>query len=723
MPLSALYPPCGRWRSLRCRLLFFVFLLLSVGSEVVVLNKYGEIADILGRYYAMDCDERWERIKIAVDGLVNGVGEKVDAEKGVVDDEKDTTDEFLKLIIVDSEEGRIKDDDTPFFFNYRSDRMCEIVSILGDVEHPSEFEGFKLPQHLAGHAGNYNAALHPRGGGEEEEGVLWDVAPTVLDVMGLEKPKETTGRSWHRGYLKATFHGGRRESHPGTYRRTLLHKNHKLNKNSRVVSHNYLNALKGWNGDSVRVADPSFNLCDLVQKVATYQQIEDPADDLLMSLILSSSPLTSLELSACSTPVLLDDETPQLQHRATIEGTIEALKKVGPSAEPDLHRGNSTASATQMGKRKRARSRKDDLAALKCKNERNKQQSKANRKKKRQREVELQISMPPVASKVHQRYTQQMQPLQSAIDTKENSNCTQNAYVGKKSAYDCDMAYTLDDLVGESSRFNFQLIKWNGITPKPIDVSVAADLLEKAREECQFSNDDHHQRPRGPFSILRCSVSHGGGQVRPCNVAHRDTKKNRHVIQRLNRAPAFRRISNYTSSVFASWAPQMHKYYEDTLAAIHGKYPDLERPFLRSAFSATTYNMGPQTVCFPHTDLANLAYGWCAIVALGDYNPTLGGHLVLWECKLVVEFPPGSLVFIPSAIIAHSNTPIQPHEHRYSFTQYTAGGLFRWVDQEFKSQKDYQASKTKEELEKIDANLKNRWEEGMARLPCLSPQI
>ncbi|KAF9032593.1 BPG-independent [Panaeolus papilionaceus] len=275
MPLSALYPPRGRWRSLRRRLLFFVFLLLSVGSEVVVLNKYGEIADILGRYYAMDRDERWERIKIAVDGLVNGVGEKVDAEKGVVDDEKDTTDEFLKLIIVDGEEGRIKDDDTPFFFNYCSDRMCEIVSILGDVEHPSEFEGFKLPQHLVSafssslvsristsandkrslgvtvqagfEAGacrsswqslrrGYEKRLRPRGGGEEEEGVLWDVAPTVLDVMGLEKPKETTGRSWHRGYLKAMFHGGRRESRPGTYRRTLLHKNHKLNKNSRVVS-------------------------------------------------------------------------------------------------------------------------------------------------------------------------------------------------------------------------------------------------------------------------------------------------------------------------------------------------------------------------------------------------------------------------------------------------------------------------------------------------------
>ncbi|KAF9042510.1 phosphoglycerate mutase [Panaeolus papilionaceus] len=115
--------------------------------------QYGEIADVMGRYYAMDRDKRWERIKIAVDGLVNGVGEKVDAEKGVVDEvkknyEKDTTDEFLKPIIVDGAEGRIKDDDTLFFFNYRSDRMREIVSIFGDVEHPSEFEGFKLPQNL-----------------------------------------------------------------------------------------------------------------------------------------------------------------------------------------------------------------------------------------------------------------------------------------------------------------------------------------------------------------------------------------------------------------------------------------------------------------------------------------------------------------------------------------------------------------------------------------------
>jgi len=75
---------------------------------------YGEIATVIGRYYAMDRDKRWERIKIAVDGLVQGVGEKVEqGQEGIVKAieasyENDVTDEFFKPIIVNGDEGRIK---------------------------------------------------------------------------------------------------------------------------------------------------------------------------------------------------------------------------------------------------------------------------------------------------------------------------------------------------------------------------------------------------------------------------------------------------------------------------------------------------------------------------------------------------------------------------------------------------------------------------------------
>ncbi|KAG0203017.1 hypothetical protein BGX28_004571 [Mortierella sp. GBA30] len=108
--------------------------------------QYGKIATITGRYYAMDRDKRWERIKIAVDGLVSGEGEKATDPVQAIEDnyKKDVTDEFLKPIII-NEQGLIGDDDTIFCFNYRSDRMREISSVLGIAPPPMEV---KLPKNL-----------------------------------------------------------------------------------------------------------------------------------------------------------------------------------------------------------------------------------------------------------------------------------------------------------------------------------------------------------------------------------------------------------------------------------------------------------------------------------------------------------------------------------------------------------------------------------------------
>ncbi|EGX96360.1 phosphoglycerate mutase, 2,3-bisphosphoglycerate-independent [Cordyceps militaris CM01] len=99
----------------------------------------GQIATVVGRYYAMDRDKRWERLEIALKGLCLGEGEKSDDpvatlkaryEKGGSKDK----DEFLTPIIVGGDNGRIKDDDTVFFFNYRSDRVRQITQLLGDVD-------------------------------------------------------------------------------------------------------------------------------------------------------------------------------------------------------------------------------------------------------------------------------------------------------------------------------------------------------------------------------------------------------------------------------------------------------------------------------------------------------------------------------------------------------------------------------------------------------------
>lgn len=70
----------------------------------------GKIGTVVGRYYAMDRDKRWERLNIALDGLVNGKGEESDDPVKTVKEryEKGETDEFLKPIIVNGSEARIK---------------------------------------------------------------------------------------------------------------------------------------------------------------------------------------------------------------------------------------------------------------------------------------------------------------------------------------------------------------------------------------------------------------------------------------------------------------------------------------------------------------------------------------------------------------------------------------------------------------------------------------
>ena len=105
------------------------------------------------------------------------------------------------------------------------------------------------------------------------------------------------------------------------------------------------------------------------------------------------------------------------------------------------------------------------------------------------------------------------------------------------------------------------------------------------------------------------------------------------------------------------------------------------------------------------------------MTSIGDFDPTKGGHLVLWDCKLVIEFPPGSTILIPSAVITHSNVPVAPHKKHFSFTQYTAGVLFRWVDNDFQTAVSYAQSLSEEEQEDRNVANQKRWEFGLSLLP------
>ena len=109
----------------------------------------GEIATVVGRYYIMDRDKRWDRVEIGMKGVVLGDGEDSDDPVATINAryEKGETDEFLKPIIVGGKKRRIQDDDTVFFFNYRSDRVREVVQLLGDVDR-SPKPDFPYPKNI-----------------------------------------------------------------------------------------------------------------------------------------------------------------------------------------------------------------------------------------------------------------------------------------------------------------------------------------------------------------------------------------------------------------------------------------------------------------------------------------------------------------------------------------------------------------------------------------------
>ncbi|GGD44823.1 2,3-bisphosphoglycerate-independent phosphoglycerate mutase [Muriicola marianensis] len=107
-------------------------------------DKKARLASVIGRYYAMDRDKRWERIKLAYDLVVHGKGEKTGDVAATIQKSYDegVTDEFLKPISVTGEDGNplatIQENDVVIFFNFRTDRGRELTEVLSQKDHPEQ---------------------------------------------------------------------------------------------------------------------------------------------------------------------------------------------------------------------------------------------------------------------------------------------------------------------------------------------------------------------------------------------------------------------------------------------------------------------------------------------------------------------------------------------------------------------------------------------------------
>ncbi|KAG6826235.1 hypothetical protein H0H92_000619 [Tricholoma furcatifolium] len=274
----------------------------------------------------------------------------------------------------------------------------------------------------------------------------------------------------------------------------------------------------------------------------------------------------------------------------------------------------------------------------------------------------------------------------------------------------------------------YELIKWDGRTCVPLQCKegrVFAVLVgqpdcpgyaaactgaydaiaQEAGKERFNDNETHHKR--GDFPAVNVGVTMGPGSHRPSNV---QSGAHSAMLRRLLANRDIIRLANFTDAAFNLWAPNVHKKYRDHLDPLFQHHRDLRRIFPRSVYTAAAFNFGPNVYTKAHHDVMNIPIGLCAIQALGRFDPTRGGHIVLPELGLVIEFPPGALILIPSATLTHLNIPVGEQESRASFTQYCAGGLFRYTENRFRTDKDLQDNYP-EEYARLSKLRENRWQE------------
>ncbi|KAJ3722573.1 hypothetical protein C8R42DRAFT_560336, partial [Lentinula raphanica] len=263
----------------------------------------------------------------------------------------------------------------------------------------------------------------------------------------------------------------------------------------------------------------------------------------------------------------------------------------------------------------------------------------------------------------------------------------------------------LDDLVGENSKYKFKILKADmentgptliadihrrvyitRIPPPAGDstfmetVDLAGSVLEQYRPYLFNADQPPELHRRGDFPVAPIGISYGGGQQGAKRIYH--PEKSLKALDEIRKIACFSRLAGHATKAFAAWAPNLYSFYIGYMQRLVTMIPDISFNWRSSIFACVTLNFGPRTTTIKHNNFMNYISGWCCITALGKFDFVRGGHMVLWDLGLVIEFPPGWTLLIPSAYLLHSNTAIGPDETRYSFTHFAdaAAGLFRVID-------------------------------------------
>ncbi|RXW15820.1 hypothetical protein EST38_g10034 [Candolleomyces aberdarensis] len=277
-------------------------------------------------------------------------------------------------------------------------------------------------------------------------------------------------------------------------------------------------------------------------------------------------------------------------------------------------------------------------------------------------------------------------------------------------------------------------IKWDGVTSQvvvegktgKIMVTMAGQPNDPTYKACQlratnkilvvgeaaeFTVEELDHKRASNSAALNHGIFHGVGTSGPVNLSN---GRRTQLLKDLVKDPDVCRM--------ASFADEVYEEVEAKLDQLYNHDPSLLPPFECCVLPCAAFNFGPQVCCKGHRDPSNLPHSWCAITALGQFDSEQGGHLVIEELRIFIQFPPGATILIPSALLTHGNTPVGQGEVRLSFTVFCPGGLLRWVDNGFQTQDSLRKRVNKKEFKERMSLKEVRWQEGMAKI-CTLQQL
>ncbi|KAJ3968896.1 hypothetical protein EV361DRAFT_386326 [Lentinula raphanica] len=215
---------------------------------------------------------------------------------------------------------------------------------------------------------------------------------------------------------------------------------------------------------------------------------------------------------------------------------------------------------------------------------------------------------------------------------------------------------------------------------KPDDPTYSCDaenmtnLMLEIGANTDWTKDELNSR-RGKFASATCGWSHGNGQPHPMRLGG----ERQELMEAFVSNKCVERVAAHQSDSFARYFPKAHEEYRGRNEQLKERIPEFDGNIKGSVFNGCTANFGPNTWTYIHRDTRN-APGACAITAGGNFDSTKGGQLIVWDLRFIFDFPAGSTILLPSALFRHSNIPVRDGEQRVSFTQYTAGGIHRWLE-------------------------------------------